>query len=165
MTDISKKEGFGFFALPEFYQLMTLNHNWLISHLLAISKNLVSSKQFEWWLVTRFNWRWWWRAGGSPEIWRYHWSELFRLKPFQIISTEFNVREQQIIRRITSSMLCFCEHFRNWFQLKKQCSFLQTLITTMICGKRACRVIYTSFSGYILQGISAPPPPTRSHLK
>ena len=43
-----------------------------------------------------------------------------------------------------------------------QCSFLQTLITTSI---RACKVIYSSYSGYILQGISAPPRPTRSHLK
>ena len=50
--------------------------------------------------------------------------------------------------------------FPIWYLV--QCSFLQTLITTSI---RACKVIYSSYSGYILQGISAPPRPTRSHLK
>ena len=38
-------------------------------------------------------------------------------------------------------------------------------ITTMMYSRRACIVICSSFSGYILQGIWPPPPPTRSHLK
>ena len=48
---------------------------------------------------------------------------------------------------------CFYKIFSMFIFVFAQCSFLQTLITTMIYSIRACIVIYSAFSGYILQGI------------